>query len=200
MTATAVRWRLAATGLLAAGVTAAIYLAGRLIQPDYTFSLLGSDPYPAKAALATSALGLAFVQIVLALRIYGKLPVGPQRLAAPAHRINGAVIFLLTVPVALHLVTRASVGAPILASLCRRTSCSPCTLRTAPAAWRHPKVPQPVESCAAAAGTKVPPRPGPAAVRGSSRTQPPWLLRRLGSQASLTMGSSSGGAEDRWRR
>jgi hypothetical protein len=52
MTATAVRWRLAAMGLPAAGVTAAIYLASRLIQPDYTFSLL-------------------------ALSIYGKLPAGP---------------------------------------------------------------------------------------------------------------------------
>ena len=102
MTATAVRWRLAAIGLLAVGVTAAIYLAGRLFQPDYPFSLLGSDPVPVKAALATTALGLAFVQIVLALGIYGKLPVGPQQLFAPAHRINGAVIFLLTVPVALH--------------------------------------------------------------------------------------------------
>jgi hypothetical protein len=102
MTATAVRWRLAEIGLLAAGVTAAIYLAGRLIQPDYTFSLLGSNPFPVKAALATGALGLGFVQIVLALGIYGKLPAGPQQLIAPAHRINGAVIFLLTVPVALH--------------------------------------------------------------------------------------------------
>lgn len=102
MAVTAVRWRLAAIGLLAAGVTAAIYLAGRLIQPDYTFSLLGSDPYPTKAALATTALGLAFVQIVLALGIYGKLPAGPPQLIAPAHRINGAVIFLLTVPVAVH--------------------------------------------------------------------------------------------------
>ena len=77
--------------------TAATCLAGRLIQPDYRFSLPGPDPYPVKAAL-----GLAFMQVVLALRIYGKLPAGPQRLAAPAHRINGAVIFLLTVPVAVH--------------------------------------------------------------------------------------------------
>jgi hypothetical protein len=102
MMATTVRWRLAAIGVLAAGVTAAIYLAGRLIQPDYTFTLFGSDPYPAKAALATTALGLAVVQVLLALRIYGKLPLGPPQLAAPAHRINGSLIFLATVPVALH--------------------------------------------------------------------------------------------------
>jgi hypothetical protein len=66
------------------------------------FSLLGRDPCAAKAALATTAPGLAFMQVVLALRIYGKLPAGPQQLVAPAHRVNGAVIFLLTVPVALH--------------------------------------------------------------------------------------------------
>ena len=32
-------WRLAGAGLLAAGVAAALYVAGRLHQPDYTFSL-----------------------------------------------------------------------------------------------------------------------------------------------------------------
>ncbi|HLJ99136.1 MAG TPA: DUF6529 family protein [Streptosporangiaceae bacterium] len=102
ITISASRWRLAAIGLLAAGVTGAIYLAGRLIQPDYAFSLLGSSPFAVKSALATTALGLAVVQVVLALRIYGKLPAGPLRVVRPAHRITGAVAFLITVPVALH--------------------------------------------------------------------------------------------------
>ena len=61
------RWRLSAIGALAAGVTAAIYLAGRLLQPDYTFSLFGADPLPGKSALATVALALAALQVLLAL-------------------------------------------------------------------------------------------------------------------------------------
>ena len=39
-------WRLAGIGLLAVGVTAALYVAGRLHQPDYSFSLFGTDPVP----------------------------------------------------------------------------------------------------------------------------------------------------------
>ncbi len=98
------RWRLSAIGALAAGVTAAIYLAGRLIQPDYTFSLFGTDPIPAKSALATIALGLAGLQVLLALWLYRKLPraPAPPRQISAAHRITGAVLFALTVPVALH--------------------------------------------------------------------------------------------------
>ena len=97
-------WRLPAIGALAAGVTAAIYLAGRLVQPDYTFSLFGADPIPAKSALATIALALAGLQVLLALWLYRKLPLAaaPPRLVRPAHRITGAALFALTVPVALH--------------------------------------------------------------------------------------------------
>ena len=102
ITTAASRWRLAAIGLIAVGVTGAIYLAGRMVPPDYTFSLLGSSPLPVKSALATAALALAGVQIMLALRMYGKLPAGPLRAVRPAHRITGAVAFLVTVPVALH--------------------------------------------------------------------------------------------------
>ena len=98
------RWRLAGIGALAIGVTAAIYLAGRLIQPDYAFSLLGADPVPGKSALATVALGLAGLQVLLALWLYRKLPLAaaPPRPVRPAHRITGTVLFALTVPVALH--------------------------------------------------------------------------------------------------
>jgi hypothetical protein len=42
---------------------AALYAAGRLIQPDYTFSMLGADPIPPKSLLATIALALARVQV-----------------------------------------------------------------------------------------------------------------------------------------
>jgi Family of unknown function (DUF6529) len=97
-------WRLAGIGLLALGVSVALYVAGRLHQPDYTFSLFGADPIPAKSLLATIALALAGVQVLLALWMYRKLPLvgAPPRPVPLTHRVNGAVIFALTVPVAIH--------------------------------------------------------------------------------------------------
>lgn len=50
-------WRLAAIGLLAAGVTAALYVAGRGHQPDYTFSLFGADPVPPPVNTGTVPAG-----------------------------------------------------------------------------------------------------------------------------------------------
>lgn len=96
--------RLSVIGALAVGVTAAIYLAGRLIQPNYTFSLFGANPIPGKSALATIALGLAGLQVLAALWLYHRLPLAgdPPRPVRPAHRIAGAVVFAVTVPVALH--------------------------------------------------------------------------------------------------
>jgi len=96
-------WRLAGIGLLAVGVSLALYVAGRLHQPDYAFSLFGANPVPAKSLLATIALALATVQVLLALWIYRKLPLpGPPRQVPLAHRLTGAAIFAATVPVAVH--------------------------------------------------------------------------------------------------
>jgi len=80
--------RLAAIGLLGAAVTAALYAVGRLRAPDYTVSVLG----------------LAVVQVLLALWLYRKLPLAgsaprPVRLS---HRIIGFGLFALTVPIAVH--------------------------------------------------------------------------------------------------
>jgi hypothetical protein len=99
-----VRLRLAGIGLLAVGVAAALYVAGRLHQPDYTFSLFGADPIPSKSLLATIALVLAGVQVLVALWIYRKLPLAgaPPRRLPLAHRLIGAGAFALTVPVAIH--------------------------------------------------------------------------------------------------
>jgi uncharacterized protein DUF6529 len=98
------RWRLAGIGLLALGVAAALYVAGSLHQPDYTFSMFGSDPIPPKALLATIALALAGVQVLLALWIYGNLPLAgrPPRPVPIAHRAAGCAVFALTIPVAVH--------------------------------------------------------------------------------------------------
>ena len=97
-------WRLAGIGLLALGVAAALYVAGRLHQPDYTFSMFGTDPFPLKSLLATIALVLAGVQVLLAAWIYRKLPLAgiPPRPVPVAHRVTGFALFALTIPVAVH--------------------------------------------------------------------------------------------------
>jgi hypothetical protein len=97
-------WRLAGIGALAIGVTAVLYVAGRLHQPDYSFSLFGTDPFPPKSLIATIALGLAIVQVVLALWMYRKLPAAaaPPRQVPATHRVIGFALFALTVPVAVH--------------------------------------------------------------------------------------------------
>ena len=97
-------WRLTGIGFLALGVAAALYVAGRLHQPDYTFSMFGADPIPPKSLLATIALSLAGIQVLLALWIYRKLPLAgsPPRPVPIAHRLTGFALFALTVPVAVH--------------------------------------------------------------------------------------------------
>jgi len=99
--------RLAGIGLLGAGVAVAIYVAGRLHTPDYTFSLFGRVGLGAimlKSTLASIALGAAALQVLLALWIYRKLPLAtsPPRPVPLAHRIIGLALFALTVPIALH--------------------------------------------------------------------------------------------------
>jgi hypothetical protein len=99
--------RLAGIGLLAAGVAVALYVAGRLHTPNFTFSLFGRvglDAIALKSMLATIALGLAALQVLLALWIYRKLPLAgsPPRPVRPAHRVIGLGLFALTVPIAVH--------------------------------------------------------------------------------------------------
>jgi hypothetical protein len=102
--ARAAQWRLAGIGLLGIGVAAAVYTAGRLHQPDYSFSMFGTDPVPTKSLLATVVLGLAVLQVLLALWMYRKLPLagGPPRPVPVTHRVSGFALFALTVPIAVH--------------------------------------------------------------------------------------------------
>ena len=97
-------WRLTWIGLLAAGVTVALFVAGRLHQPDYSQVMFGVDAFTLKSALATIALGLAALQVLLALWMYRKLPVvgAPPRRVRLTHRVTGFCLFALTVPVAVH--------------------------------------------------------------------------------------------------
>jgi Family of unknown function (DUF6529) len=99
--------RLAGIGLLAAAVTGALYAAGRLHTPNYAFSLFGQTGLAAvtlKSLLASVVLGLAALQVLLALWIYRKLPLAgsPPRPVRPIHRITGFALFALTVPIAVH--------------------------------------------------------------------------------------------------
>jgi len=96
--AAAARWRLAGIALLGIGVAAAIYVAGRLHQPVYAFSLFGTDPVPPKSLLATIVLGLAVIQVLLALWMCRKLPLAgrPPRPVPVTHRVTGFALFALT--------------------------------------------------------------------------------------------------------
>jgi hypothetical protein len=79
-------------------VTVALHVAGRLHTPDYTFGLFGRTGLGAiafKSVLASVALGLAVLQVLLALWIYRKLPLAdgpppqrdPQRRSTPQRRM-----------------------------------------------------------------------------------------------------------------
>jgi hypothetical protein len=95
--------RLAGIGLLAAGVAVALYVAGRLHTPDYSFSLFGRVGLSAvmlRSTLASIALGAAALHVLLAPWIYRKPPLAasPPRPVPLVHRIIGFALFALTVP------------------------------------------------------------------------------------------------------
>lgn len=96
--------------LLTGGVvTTAVAVFAANHQADYTFSIFGSsgaDSIKLKAWIATVILGLAMLQLLGALWIFGKLP-GLRAAPRPVgllHRTSGVVLFLATVPVAVHCI------------------------------------------------------------------------------------------------
>jgi hypothetical protein len=93
--------------VLAAAITAGLYVFGRNHTPDYTISLFGKTG-PAtltlKSILASVVLGLAVFQVSSATWFMGKLrfaPPAPRRLRL-VHRITGVSLFILTLPIAYH--------------------------------------------------------------------------------------------------
>jgi hypothetical protein len=87
-------------------LTAALYAFGRIHTPDYASSLFGrrgNDANLLKAQLGTALLGLALYQLILALWMYRRLP--GARPVPLAHRIGGAVLFALSLPIAYHCIT-----------------------------------------------------------------------------------------------
>jgi hypothetical protein len=99
--------RLAVAGGLALVVAVALYTFGHTHTPSYTMGLLGQHGIAVnrlKAQLATGMLGLALIQLTLALWMYRRLPgAGPAPPpVAVAHRVGGASLFLLSLPVGVH--------------------------------------------------------------------------------------------------
>jgi len=99
--------RLGLALLLAAAVTALLVVVGRVHQPDYSASLFGQSALGAlalKSWLATVTIGLAGVQVLLALWLYRKLPFvpAPAGWVGMAHRLTGIVLIAVTIPVAVH--------------------------------------------------------------------------------------------------
>jgi len=87
--------RLAGIGLLAVAVTGALYAAGRLLSPNYGTSLFGQTGLAAvslKSLLASVVLGLAAMQVVLALWLYRKLPLAAS-LRVAVHSLAGCVFY-----------------------------------------------------------------------------------------------------------
>ena len=98
--------RLAWVVAAAAVVTGALVVFGVEHSPDYAFSLFGSPghAFSLKSKVATAILGLVLIQLLLALWIYGRLPGAgtPTHPVRRVHRIFGIVVFLATLPVAIH--------------------------------------------------------------------------------------------------
>jgi hypothetical protein len=102
--------RLIAAAGLALATTAVLYAFGRTHAPDYTRGLFGrhgDDANMLKAQLGTALLGLALYQLISALWMYRRLP-GAGAAPRPvhlAHRLGGAALFALSLPIAYHCVT-----------------------------------------------------------------------------------------------
>jgi hypothetical protein len=91
--------------LVAGGaVSVALGVYGRVHDPtgEKPYSLFFTDTIHLKVWLACVVIALAVVQVLLAMRLYGKIPV--PRTAPPwlgdAHRLVGTVAFALTLPIA----------------------------------------------------------------------------------------------------
>ncbi len=95
-------------GVLLAGAAASVllgvYADSHTPSGEKPYTLFFSDTIQLKAWFATAAVILAVVQVLLAMRIYGKLD-WPKKVPpwlGDAHRLTGTVAFLVSLPVAYH--------------------------------------------------------------------------------------------------
>ena len=97
--------RLLAAGVLGALVALTLGIYGTAHEPatDLSITFGFSDTITMKVWLASIAVLFALFQVVSALWMYGRLPLGstPAWLGS-AHRISGRLAFLISLPVAYH--------------------------------------------------------------------------------------------------
>ena len=97
--------RLLAAATLGALVAVSLGIYGNVHDPanDLSITLGFKDTITMKVWLASAAALLAIVQIVSAMWMYGRLPLGdaPGWIGG-AHRISGRLAFLCSLPVAYH--------------------------------------------------------------------------------------------------
>jgi hypothetical protein len=105
-TSATARYRLLVPLVGGAAVSIALGVYGRVHDPTghALFTLFFTRTLNLKAWFATVAVVLAFLQVLTALRIYGKIKI-PAR--APTwlgdfHRLSGTLAFLFSLPVAFH--------------------------------------------------------------------------------------------------
>jgi len=88
-------------------VTSALVVYGLVHKPDYTIAFFASSRagiLRLKSEIGTAVLGLGILQLLLALWIWGRLPgIGSApRAVGRVHRVTGMLLFLVTLPVAVH--------------------------------------------------------------------------------------------------
>lgn len=100
--------------LIGAAVAVALGVYGRVHEP--TGGALITLGFPSaiwmKVTLSSVAMVLGVVQVVTALRMFGRIGRGPaSRAVAVAHRISGAMAVVVSVPVAFHCLWSFGFGA-----------------------------------------------------------------------------------------
>ncbi len=97
--------RMLAAGVVGALVAVALGVYGSVHDPatDLSITLGFKDTITMKVWLASIAALLGVFQVLSAMWIYGKLPVGQKPAwINGAHRISGRLAFLISLPVAYH--------------------------------------------------------------------------------------------------
>jgi hypothetical protein len=88
----------------ATSVMLGVYADAHTPTGEKPYTLFFSDTIQLKVWFATVAVTLAVVQVLLAMRIYGKLswPKTAPPWLGDAHRLTGTLAFLVSLPVAYH--------------------------------------------------------------------------------------------------
>lgn len=97
--------RLLIIGLVGAAIalTLGIYANAHSPSSDLTLTLGFTNTITMKVWLTTIVLCFAVIQLLSALWMYGRLPLGaPPSWLGSVHRISGRLAFLLSLPVAYH--------------------------------------------------------------------------------------------------